>query len=197
MSHPLNPTKFSIEVRLLVAGSVAANQYLSPVPGWRQAWAAKTGWALVWSLAYEESHWGADGFPGGNDGLTSGEDRRLLDLSFLASNRSGGGGNRSSTIAANLTAIGAAAGDTFMAKWAAVGIARRELEPPKPPPGHKLPPPPPPPPDPLRWAAVFGSIADSLPRGAALYPLSAASCADVDRCIGVADDGGDCVCYSP
>jgi hypothetical protein len=49
-----------------------------------QAWAARTGWALVWSLGWAEDHWGAGGFPGGNG--TDWEDRRLLDLSFLTGN---------------------------------------------------------------------------------------------------------------
>jgi hypothetical protein len=107
----------------------------------------------------------------------------------------GGGGSARSTVAANLSAVDAAAGGLFMEKWAAVGAARRELTPPHRNPRPKSRPAPPPP-DPLRWGVVFQTIADSLPRGASLYPLSAASCSDVDRCIGVADDGGDCVCYS-
>ena len=89
--------------------------------------------------------------------------------------------DRPSTIAANLSAIDVNASNVFMEHWAAVYQARRQQ----------------PPPDSTKWSVVFKSIASSLPRAASLYPLSATSCADVDSCIGVASDGGDCVCYSP
>lgn len=146
-----------------------------------QAWAAENGWALVWSLGWREGNWGADGFPGGNG--TDSEDRRLLDLSFLTGNTT------ATTIGANLSALDAAAGRTFMEKWAAVSTVRRELTPP----AKKGQPPS----DPMRWAEVWTTIATAC-RAASLHPLSAASCSDIDRCIGVTsgDGGGDCVCYN-
>lgn len=144
-----------------------------------QSWATKIGWALVWSLPYQEGSWGAKGFPGGVG--TDVEDQRLLDLSFMLANNNTKR-DRPSTIAANLSAIDVNASNIFMEHWAAVYKARGEQ----------------PPPDPTQWGVVFKSIAGSLPGAVSLYPLSATSCADVDNCIGVASGGGgDCVCYSP
>ena len=46
------------------------------------------------------------------------------------------------------------------------------------------------------WSALWGQLKGGLPRALQLWPLSAGDCADIDACIGVDTDGGDCV-YHP
>lgn len=145
----------------------------SPLGVELQYWAAQLGWGLVWSLGWEEGDWGRT-FPGGVG--TSKEDGRLLDLTALAAvrNASTNGGGAGS----NLTALDVQATRTYALKWDAIAAARRE-------PAGALG---------LNWTDFWSAFTDDLPAAAFVVPLSAASCADIDRCIGVTRDG-DCMCY--
>jgi hypothetical protein len=149
-----------------------------------QRWAAKNGWALVWSLGWAADGWGMYDFfgpvvtPGGwKTNPSDREDRRLLDLSYA-----GAIGNK---VAANLTELNNST-PRFHAKWAAVAAVRRDLTLA----GKQYPPPA----VPRDWMGVWRDMLEDLPAAALVVPLSAASCADGDNCIGVTSDG-DCVCY--
>ena len=176
-----------------------------------QHWAHKEGWPLLWTLGYPHG----TQFPGGGGGgphrppPVDREDRRLLDLSHLlnatdsdaaASESAAARGaawmrqqQGTMTIAHNLSAINASAAAAFATHWRNLSATRQQFN------NHSAGPPgsrhngggPP-----LDWRGLWRGLERSLPRAAFLYPLTVASCDDVDMCIGTTSEDGDCACSS-
>ena len=67
--------------------------------------------------------------------------------------------------------------------WAAVAAMRRNASATH----HEL--------TPDDWQAQYDALLHAMPQEAAVQPLSARACADLDRCIGTTIASGDCVCY--